>query len=142
MRAWICLLLLITGCSDRLVIYHQFVKADDVASVRVNTPDPNPAEPGERLVMMWGLPPEYVDIEPKQLILWIRYHNGCEEELCFDLCGLSGRCIWEVRGDLHKETRGIASYRAVLMAGCELIEEWRHQVWVERIQILDSPQAP
>jgi hypothetical protein len=135
-------LVLLAGCSERIVIYHHFIKEEDMASSRMKTPDPTPAPPGERLVVYWLIPSSYGGAQKKQLELSVRYHSGELESELFDLEGRSGHQAWQVRGKRYEETGGIAAYRALLYADSQLIEEWRHLVWAEPIVPLDPlPQT-
>jgi hypothetical protein len=135
MWRWVSLVLLFvaTGCSERLVVYHQFMKPEDAASARVHTPDPSPPEEGERLVIFWSFPEDYREAPSKELSLTIRYRNGDERAVIYPLEGRGSYEIYDLRGEAYRESGGIASYKAELLADHQLIEQWRHQVWVERI---------
>lgn len=82
---------------------------------------------------MWGLPPEYKGAEVKEITLVVRHRNGHEETVIYPLEGGGGYVMYELRGADHREAGGIASYKAELVVDSEVVEEWRHQVWVEKI---------
>ena len=85
------------------------------------------------MVVMWGLPAQHRNGEPKKLALAVRYRNGDEETVSYRLKGRGGHVIYELRGPAYRDAGGIACYRAVLTVDSQVIEEWRHQVWVDRI---------
>lgn len=130
---WLALCILFTGCSSEyLTIYTDYLSHENLASYYVGTPDPRLNHPpiGQRLILSWSVPKEYEDLH---LEMTIRFRN--REELQESLClnRHSGTYIYSLEDEDYFEKKGILTYKVDLYSKDEIIEEWRHQLWTERI---------
>lgn len=130
----IFLLCLMMGCSsDHLIVYTDYLSHENLASYHIGTPDPRLNDPpiGQRLLISWSLPPEYLRKESPHLAVMIRFRNREELKLTIDICKSSGTYIYSLLNEEYFEKNGILTYKVDLMTNDEVIEEWRHQLWTE-----------
>jgi len=115
----------------------------------VHTPDPRRKHPplGQKLYIWWWVPNQAMEEKP-ELLVDILFWNTTKKEMRFDLKERRiGYEVFELVGKEYETTGGILTYRA-RMIGSEgnLIEEWRHQMWTNLIEIkgrsTELPQLP
>ena len=126
------------GCSENhLSVYSDFLSHENLASYHVGTPDPMLNNPpvGQRLIVSWSIPKEYLDYEDLHLMLTIRFRN--REEFTQKICihTVSGTYFYKLLNDDYFAVDGIRTYKVELIgAGC-VLEQWRHQIWAELITL-------
>jgi hypothetical protein len=136
-----CLLSLIpglTGCcpSQHLTVFSQYLTRENRASYFVGTPDPllNNPPAGQRVYVSWHLPKEYSLKLPLELRIYLRFSNREQKVEVHTICALTGTCVYELLGKNYFDVGGLATYKVELYANEELVEAWRHLMWVELIE--------
>lgn len=130
------LLLSLTSCSrEPLTVYTHYVTIEDLASYYVDTPDPFLKDPPfeEQLTIEWYLPAEECLDQPARLFYVIRLRNREEITNTITIERQSGKYLFRLPCDRYFETGGILTYKVQLLRGDQIIEEWRHPLWVELI---------
>jgi hypothetical protein len=69
------------------------------------------------------------------ILVHLRYKNREEEVIRLNNLRSSGTYIFTLMNEEFFEKEGIRTFKAQLFAGDTLLEEWRHQLWVELIEI-------
>jgi len=135
---------LLTSCAkERLVIFSQYVGRNNLASYYVNTPDPllNNPPVGQRILMEWSLPRTYLDYPDLHLELTVRFRNRQETRRTIPIHHEDGEAVYALMNATFYETGGIVTYKVDVVGGGQLLEKWRHQLWVELITLnVDQPQ--
>jgi hypothetical protein len=137
---WICLLAL-TGCQcEKLTVYTDYLSHENLASYHVGTPDPRLNNPpmGQRLIISWSLPKNYLCYEDLHLDLTIRFRNKQQISEKIDICKRKGMYIYSVLNEDFFETKGLLTYKIDLVGDDVILEEWRHQLWTELITFEDN----
>ncbi len=130
------LLLAFSSCNrDILSVHTEYITIESLSSYYVGTPDPKLNNPpfGQKLVVEWELPKDYVCSADTVLCLTIRYRDRAQENLSFGLKKRSGRYVFCLNGDNYCQHGGILTYKVQLFDGDCLLEEWKHQLWAELI---------
>lgn len=127
---------LLCSCSDRHVTaYTEYLSHQDLASYYVGTPDPALRNPpfGQRLIVRWDIPSDYLICDDLHLHIRILYHNS--EELCekLPITETRGTYIHSLLNECYCEKEGILSYQIDLIGDNVILERWHHQLWVELI---------
>lgn len=145
-----CLLLLLTSCSDQiLVVDSYYIGSHTLASEVIGTPDPRKycATSGQLLNVYWKLPYEYAEADNLSIRLTLRFCN--REEHCENvaLSCFRGRYTYYLLDDDYWDSGGILTYKVEIYSGDCLIDLLCHQIWTEMIvfdeyeqedQILDN----
>lgn len=122
------------GCSSGLLtVYTDYLSHENLASYQVGTPDPRLDNPpiGQRLLISWSIPKcEFADAH---IDYKIRFRNRKEISSTIPVISCSGTYIYSLLNEEYFETEGILTYKVDLYIGDQLIEEWRHQLWVEML---------
>ena len=131
--------LFLTSCSrKRISIHSDFVGIEHLASFWVYTPDPLLDCPpfGQRLIIRYYLPREPGEYK---LALTLRYRNREETLKYFQLEKRWGTYVLCLLNDDYCKTGGILSYRLQLLKDDCVIEECRHQLFAELIELTIDP---
>jgi len=126
----------LVGCTaDKLNVYTEYYSFEDLASYHVETPDPILHDPpvGQRLVVSWSLPSDYLLCEDLHILVHIRFCN--KEEVIKKICieentGIHTFCL---TNESYFEKGGILTYKVELYGNHILLDEWCHQLWVDLI---------
>lgn len=131
-------LLCLTACiPPKLSVFTTYITRENLASYYVNTPDPalNCPPAGQKLYVTWKLPPEYLDRAPLELRLHIRFYNRTDDKQTIPISDLSGTYIYTLLNEQFFNTEGLQSYKIELFGNNQLLDEWRHLIWVDPIVI-------
>lgn len=135
---WLCLPFLLCSCCKKyLSVQTDYLTYKDLASYYVDTPDPRrycPAS-GQRLIVSWGVPKEYLCYENLRLEITIRFRNREEVIETFQISKTRGTYVFTLLNDDYFSKRGILTYKIDLVGDGEILEEWRHKIWVDLIQL-------
>jgi hypothetical protein len=136
-------LFIFCGCASRLIdLRTDYLRYDNLASYRVRTPDPRLKCPlvGQRLIATWNLDPALLN--RGELVLNIRIRFRTKEEVEKRVCihKIRGSFIYTLADEEYFAKRGIQTYKAELIQGETVIEEWRHQLWAELITFEDPQE--
>jgi hypothetical protein len=69
------------------------------------------------------------------IVIHLRYRDREEEVIQLNDLRPRGSYIYYLMNDEYFEKGGIATFKVELFSGDTLIEEWRHQLWVDLIEI-------
>jgi hypothetical protein len=127
-------------CSCRnssLTVQTDYLTHKDLASYHVNTPDPrqNISAIGQRLIIGWCIPKDYLNYENLHLEVTIRYRNREEVIEIFHLLKTRGTYVYTLYNEEYLAKRGILTYKIAIIGGGCILEEWRHQIWTDLIFI-------
>lgn len=108
-----------------------------LASYRVKTPDPLLNHPplGQRLVISWSIPIRCMEMDNLHIDVQIRYRNRDEEQFQIPIDKSCGTYIHSVLDSDYFTRCGILTYKVDLVGDGKIIEEWRHQIWSDRIEL-------
>jgi hypothetical protein len=142
--AFILLLPLMTACySDPTVlsVHTDYLSHETLASYHVNTPDPRLSNPsiGQRLIISWSFPKEYLNLENLRLKVTMRFRTREEVVETVQIHKKSGTYVYNLLNDDYINTRGILTYKVDLIGGDCILEEWRHQIWTDLIVLEKKP---
>lgn len=138
MKIWLilCSLFLLNSCTcHRLSVQTDYISRENLASYYVDTPDPLLNNPpiGQRLIISWSLPKEYLTYSDLHLNLIVRFHNREQQIQDIPIPDMRGTYLYEILNKQFCQTGGILTYKVTLMGnGCSL-EEWRHPLWAHLI---------
>lgn len=135
----IFLSLLLTGCSSNhyLSVQTLYFSRESLASYYTETPDPMLINPpvGQKLLVSWKIPRSYLKYDELHVNVRIRFRNRTEVELNIPVEKMCGYYLYEIANEMYFETQGILTYKVDLIGGGAVLEEWRHQLWHEMINI-------
>lgn len=133
------LLLMCAGCCrpPHLSVQTLYFTRESLASYYVETPDPmllNPPQ-GQKLLVSWSFPRYFLCYDNLRLNIHIRLRNL--QEIVFDVRPLKpcGTYTYVLSNEEFFDSKGILTYKVDLLGENTLIEEWRHQLWHELIDI-------
>jgi hypothetical protein len=124
------------GCNrDRLSIYTEYINPADLASSFVQTPNPCQNDPtlGQRLILSWLFPKEYIRMNDLHIDLTIRLRNREEIKKKIPIKHSSGTYTYSLIDEDFFEKKGILTYKADVVGNCQILDTWRHQLWTELI---------
>lgn len=137
---------LCTACQrEGLSVYTDLMDKGGRASFFVRTPDPdlNDAYFLHRLIASWRLSPEDWKKQPLILRMKIRYGTKEEEIKEYPVKQRRGHQAYDLTGDELLEKEGILTYRVEIVSADEVLHDFEHQIWEERIRLhrgeFDSP---
>jgi hypothetical protein len=133
------LFLCFTACSpDRLHVYNEYLSLDDLASMKVDTPDARKEFPtlGQRIRVSWTLASSLLADDPDaEIVLKVRYGDRLDEVIRHKVEKMKGMFTHSLVGDEYFDRGGITAYKAELIVEGELVDEWQHQLWARVIRI-------
>jgi hypothetical protein len=137
-------LLLCSCCNSYLKVQSDYITYKDLASYYVDTPDPRRNCPavGQRLIVSWGVPQKYLYYENLRLEITIRFRNREEKVEIFHISKNRGVYIFTLLNEDYFSKLGILTYKIDLVADGEILEEWRHKIWVDLIQLKPEETKP
>lgn len=141
LSCWIFLVFLVSSCApERISVHTEYITVENLASFHVNTPDFRKTCPnlGQKLIINWSLPAEYLSYRNLSLFLKVRFRNNVEDEVVIEVKKSDGTYIYYLLNDDYFDSGGILTYKVDLNGNGCLLEEWRHQIWTDLI--LFDPQ--
>ena len=129
-------LLSFLGCNrQNLYIQSEYITYEDLASYHAGSPDPRKECPdtGQRLLVYWSLPKHCFVPEKSILTLLLRYGNGSERNITINLKRASGLFTYDLFNEEYFCQEGILTYKAYITIENQLVEEWFHQIWTDKI---------
>ena len=131
-------LILLCSCNrPQLIVQTDYITHKDLASFYVGTPDPRLNMPmiGQRLIISWMLPREYLSYENLYLEITIRFRNREEIIEIFDITRAKGTYVFSLLNQDYIDKRGILTYKINLIGGGYVLKEWKHLIWSDLITI-------
>lgn len=112
-----------------------------LSSQRIDTVDPfNKCFFGEQIVVYYRFPQR--SLSDQKLILTIRYKDHSYETLVFSLCKQRGYWIYRLINENYGAHGGILSYKVELYQNDEMIQMWKHHLYVDLIEIPHTSDEP
>lgn len=133
------LMLLLSGCQrETFVVQTDYLSEENLASYHVGTPDPllNCPPVGQRMYVKWKIPEPLFCSENLYIKVVIRFRNREEETVIIDKLDRKGSYIYYLLQENYFQKEGILTYKVMLMSGDTILDQWLHQLWVDRIVIL------
>lgn len=136
--------LLLIGCTnEHLSVHTEYINEEHLASFHVRTPDPLLCNPpiGQQLIVQWNIPRDYLHYDDLRLRLQIRFRN--RQELIQEVPIQQRLCFYryELLNEAFCETGGILTYKIEILGDGCVLDEWRHQLWTELIQVGSSTRG-
>lgn len=135
---WLCVAFALSACcTSHLTVQSDYLTIQDLASYYVDTPDPRRNCPtvGQRLIVSWTVPKDYLSYENLRLEITIRFRNREEVKEIFHLTKTRGTYVFTLLNDDYFSKRGILTYKIDLIGNEMILEEWRHKIWADLIQL-------
>lgn len=135
---WLLIETFLSSCSSHsLTVQTDYLTHKDLASYYVNTPDPrqNITAVGQRLIICWSVPKSYLAYDDLHLEVTIRFRNHEETIELFHLSRARGTYVFALLNGDYLAKEGILTYKVNLAARDLILEEWRHQIWVDLISV-------
>lgn len=132
--------LLFTGCQPRILsVQTEYLSHINLASYHVGTPDPRLRNPplGQKLIVNWSLPTWDCNTA-YELTVKIRFKNGTSAHESFPLANPKGTFVFPLLNEDYFTKGGFKTYVAIMSADGIQLEEWRHQLWVNIIEISEN----
>lgn len=107
----------------------------------MKTPDPQLLCPtiGQRLLILWCVPPSYINEGNKlYLTIKVRYVNREKEEQQIEIFKRRGHYFFSILNEEYAEKQGILTYKIELWMNEEKIKEWTHLLWANVIELGNS----
>lgn len=125
------------GCTGpQLSVFTEYLSIESLPSYQIGTPDPRLYDPdvGERLHIRWSVPPD-CHFEKLTLHLSILFGDRQETEEWVTLETPTGIYVYPLLNEDYWNLGGIFTYKVELFGDDQLIQEWRHQLWADRLKI-------
>lgn len=134
-------ILLSSCCQSCLTIQTDYLTHRNLASYYVGTPDPRQNVPavGQRLIISWSIPKQYLSYENLRLEVTIRFRNREEIIEIFHIQKTRGTYVFALLNADYFSKKGILTYKIDLIGGDCILEEWRHKIWMDLI-LVDQTQ--
>lgn len=133
------LALFLSACSsDKLHVHNEYLTLDDLASMKVDTPDERKKRPtlGQRIRVHWRLASSFLPEEPNaEVVLKVRYGDRHDEVVRHQVTEKKGMLTHSLVGEEYFSRGGITAYKAELLVDGKLVDEWQHQLWARVIHI-------
>lgn len=132
--------MVLSGCNcSHISVQTNYMNREDLASYHVDTPDPRLSTPwmGQILIINWAFPKHYPH-HCNYLELTMRYGNCTESVDTIPVDMRIGTYAYFLTDPEYTEREGILTYKVDLISDGEVLEQWRHQLWAERISVGES----
>jgi len=136
MLKYLLAVIFLTSCQETYLSVHtDYLSHINLASYHVGTPDPLLNNPpiGQRLIVMWSIPPNYLYYENLHLLVTIRLRNREQINENIEVVKRRGTFVYPLLNEDYLEKGGILTYKVDLIGDEIILEEWRHQIWNEQI---------
>ncbi|MBA3237702.1 MAG: 3-deoxy-7-phosphoheptulonate synthase [Parachlamydiaceae bacterium] len=134
------LLLCLSSCCthEGLTVFSEYVLREELASYHVGTPDPrlNYPDVGQKIYINWKASAEYIN-QKLTIKLYLRFRDRTENTETINLEEPKGRYVFSLLNEEFFARQGILSYKIEFLANDVVIDEWRHQLWVNLITFPD-----
>lgn len=119
-----------------LFVVRQTIDSDFYASAQVLTPDPLAADypSGERLVVSWSIPEEWLQSAVLDLRVDVYYRNRSRERLHWTVDRSRGTVTLDCLGQVFEETHGFMTYNIELLIDGQVMLAEPHQLWFRWIE--------
>lgn len=129
--------LLATSCQPRILsVQTEYLSHINLASFHVGTPDPRLRNPplGQKLIISWDLR-EWDCNTNYELTVKIRFKNGTSFQQVLTVNFPKGTYVIPLLNEDYFEKGGLKTYMASMSGNGLVLEEWRHQLWVNLIEM-------
>lgn len=125
------------ACQRQLLIVEtEYVSERSLASYWVQTPDPhlNCPTTGQRIIVSWSLPDNYLRLNNLHLALTVRFGNREEDHLLIPIWRVRDSYTYSALNEDYWDRDEIQTYRAELRSDDRVLAHWEHQLWAELIR--------
>lgn len=128
------------SCTQRLDVQTRYLGLETLASYYVGTPDPQLDRPpvGQRLIISWNLTKENLTLNDLHLRVTVRLRDHKEHVVTVPITNRKGYYFYDVTNHDYCETGGIVTYKVEIVGKGQIIDCWRHPLWVELIKFEPS----
>src|SRR3990167_6702673 len=131
-------LVFLMSCQRHYVsVSQRWIDGPNLASAKANTPDPRAenAPLGQMIVVDWVLSRDMLKQHP-HIELDVIYWDYTTKTFSFPIKERMDWVTYKCLNEDYEKTGGILTYRAkILTEAGEVMREWRHQLWVNLIQL-------
>lgn len=132
---------LFEGCTQSPInAQTEYITRQGLASYHIGTPDPSLNHPvvGQRMILKWSLPEDCMKVLDLHMVVTMRFRDGSQRGFNMDIYKSSGIKIYTLPTEEFCQTGGINTFKVDLVGDGNVLYEWRHQLWVELIDLKDS----
>ncbi len=133
------LVFLLAACSsNQLHVHNEYLTKEDLASMKVDTPDPRRERPtlGQRIMVQWDLEEKLFGTHPDaEVVLKMRFGDRHDKVVRHKITERSGVFSHSLIGEDYFTRGGIKAYKAELIVDGELVDQWQHQLWARVIRV-------
>lgn len=97
---------------------------------------------GQRLIVTWMLPRDFLCYDNLHLETTIRFRNREEVTELFDITRSRGTFVYTVMNQEFCDTRGILTYKIDLIGNGYVLKEWKHLLWSDLIILPNESELP
>ena|SRR3990167_6966884 len=118
-------------------IAQEKIDKDFLASTHVRTPDSRQKNPplGDRLILEWQVPRGLLHEDPL-FQLHVIYKDYTEQFFTYPILHRTDYAVYTLEGEEYLEKKGILTYEAKILTNKDAVfREWKHQLFVQLIQI-------
>jgi hypothetical protein len=130
-----------TACYKQyLYVQQQWVDKSYLASSHVNTPDPEQLSPpyGRRINISWNFPVSQFR-KGLTLIVTVRFNDNTQDIHNINISRKSGYTSLYFPDKVEGNIKKVVTYKMVVVTQQgEIIETWKHQLWVDMIAVGDD----
>lgn len=124
-----------------LTVQTEYLSHENLASFQVGTPDPRLRNPplGQKLIVNWSIP-LWDPMTNYELLVKVRFKNGVTGSETISIDRSKGSYVYTLINEDYFATGGLKTYLAVILYDGKVMEEWRHQLWANVIEIPNSDE--
>lgn len=130
-----------SGCQKNFVtVIQEKIHRNLLASSFVDSPDPMQYNPphGKKLYISWNIHREY-NLEECRLRISMIFRNRDIKTVELAIPRKRGTIVYSLLDQEYYETQGLLTYKVeILTKNEEILALWKHQMWVNIIQLRDS----
>lgn len=129
------LLCFLSACSPPISVQTDYLSHENLASYQVGTPDPLMNNPpiGERLIISWSLPSQYLCYEDLHMALTVRLFTNEERTILIPIRSDTGTYIYSLINQDYFDTCGVQTFKIDIVGSHCQLTSWRHILWKELI---------
>lgn len=130
-----------SGCQKNFVtVVQEKIHRNLLASSFVDSPDPMQHNPphGKKLYISWNIQGAY-NFEECRLRISMIFRNHETRTVELAIPRKRGTIVYSLLDQEYYETRGLLAYKVeILTKNEEILALWRHQMWVNIVQLRES----
>jgi len=134
--------ILLTSCQQPLSVKQEYLTPELRASYHVRTPDPGLSCPttGQKLSISWNVKKIAPCYSEMYIDSYIRFNNREQIHFIIPIKHPTGCFPYYLLNEEYCSTGGMQAYKFDLVADGTILDTWRHQLWVDLIEIESSSE--